>query len=141
MQGANHIVIKAKSKQRAIKSLKQMQDDVKDAINHAKNYDPKTQNLYWSAHGKGRLNEATSWLKTYVHEMGHQVHFAAGRTAMTGTQWIPSKYGGSNFMEQFAETFVQYVFDPVELKKASPNAYKWVDEAVNASLKIVDKWN
>ena len=66
--------------------------------------------------------------------MGHQVHFAAGRTAMTGTQWIPSKYGGSNFMEQFAETFVQYVFDPVELKKASPNAYKWVEETLAAAL-------
>ncbi len=66
--------------------------------------------------------------------MGHQIHYAAGRPAMAGKAWIPSKYGGTNYMEEFAETFVQYVFDPVELKKASPNAYKWVDEAVNAAL-------
>ena len=141
MQGANHIVIKAKSKQRAIKSLKQMQDDVKDAINHAKNYDPKTQNLYWSAHGKGRLNEATSWLKTYVHEMGHQVHFTNNSNKLSSYDWSPSEYGTSNHLERFAETFVQFIFAPVELKKASPSAYKWIEETLDASLKIVDKWN
>jgi len=141
MQGANHIVIKAKSKQRAIKSIKQMQDDVKDAINHAKNYDPKTQNLYWSAHGKGRLNEATSWLKTYVHEMGHQVHFTNNSNKLSSYDWSPSEYGTSNHLERFAETFVQFIFAPVELKKASPSAYKWIEETLDASLKIVDKWN
>ena len=141
MQGANHIVIKAKSKQRAIKSLKQMQEDVKDAINHAKNYDPKTQNLYWSAHGKGRTNEATSWLKTYVHEMGHQVHFTNNSNKLSSYDWSPSEYGTSNHLERFAETFVQFIFAPVELKKASPSAYKWIEETLDASLKIVDKWN
>jgi len=141
MQGANHIVIKAKSKQRAIKSLKQMQEDVKDAINHAKNYDPKTQNLYWSAHGKGRQNEATSWLKTYVHEMGHQVHFTNNSNKLSSYDWSPSEYGTSNHLERFAETFVQFIFAPVELKKASPSAYKWIEETLDASLKIVDKWN
>ena len=37
-------------------------------------------------------------------------------------------------MEEFAETFVQYIFDPVELKRVSPDAYKWVDDALAAAL-------
>ena len=36
--------------------------------------------------------------------------------------WIPSAYGTGNYKERFAETFVQYIFSPVELKKASPSA-------------------
>ena len=52
---------------------------------------------------------------------------------VTGT-WIPSAYGTTNTMEQFAETFVQYIFDPVALKSASPEAYKWVDDAMKAAL-------
>ena len=55
--------------------------------------------------------------------------------------WIPSAYGTGNYKERFAETFVQYIFSPVELKKASPSAYKWIEETLDASLKIVDKWN
>ena len=66
--------------------------------------------------------------------MGHQVHYAANRPAMAGKAWIPSRYGGGNYMEEFAETFVQYVFDPVELKRVSPDAYKWVDDALAAAL-------
>jgi hypothetical protein len=49
--------------------------------------------------------------------------------------YIPSGYGGSNNMEQFAETFVQYIFDPVGLKKVSPEAYAWVDDALAKTLK------
>jgi len=145
MQGANHINVRLRPTHKKIKNLTKVRESVKQSIlESAKgtpqgNVDSKLYKLRLSnaknpLDRRLKLHTEESWLTTWVHEMGHQVHFAAGRTAMTGTQWIPSRYGGSNFMEQFAETFVQYVFDPVELKKASPNAYKWVEETLAAAL-------
>ena len=137
LQGANHIAMKAKPFHKKIKNLASIKSAVKDSIQQAAKGTPLQhvdENLYqW----KGRTlasKTGDSWLTTYVHEMGHQVHYAANRPAMAGKAWIPSKYGGSNYMEEFAETFVQYVFDPVELKRVSPDAYKWVDDALAAAL-------
>ena len=144
IKGSNHIVLKAKGKQKAIKSVKQMQNDVKDAVNYAKNNQNNPnwdRSNYWSAHGKGRFDEGTSWLKTYVHEMGHQVHYTNNLNKLDSYDWIPSAYGTGNYKERFAETFVQYIFSPVELKKASPSAYKWIEETLDASLQVVEKWN
>ena len=143
IKGANHIVLKATSKQKAIKNLKKMQDDVRDAVKYAKNNQNNPnwdRNNYWSAHGKGRFDEGTSWLKTYVHEMGHQIHYTNEVNKLSSYDWIPSAYGNSDYKERFAETFVQFIFSPVELKKASPSAYKWIEDTIDASLKKVDKW-
>ena len=65
--------------------------------------------------------------------MGHQVDYAAGKIRRDFL-YRPSGYGSTNDMEQFAETFVQYIFDPVGLKKASPLAYKWVDDSMTRAL-------
>jgi hypothetical protein len=114
------------------------------------------QGLYKRS-GKTSMKTELGWINTYVHEMGHQVHFKAGmphidtyvKQAMEGKKlsnleaglernqlrWKPSKYGTTNEMERFAETFTQYVFAPDELKKASPVAYKWVEEAMKEALK------
>ena len=82
--------------------------------------------------------------------MGHQIHYASNKPKLSfrknfelnsydrditmGT-WLPSFYGSSNYLEQFAETFVQYVFDPVGLKKVAPEAYRWIDETMATALK------
>ncbi len=110
---------------------------------------------------KGTVKAPEDWLMTYVHEMGHQVHYAAGvpqfrgmlptdllqraaQNNMDGIKalgeikaktWKPSKYGDSNEYERFAETFVQFVFAPEQLKKASPDAYNWVKAALEKGLK------
>jgi len=113
-----------------------------------------TKDLYKKT-GKTTWKTTEGWLGTYVHEMGHQIHFRAGMPSidkliaektkgLTGEKllvernklgWNPSKYGTTNGMERFAETFVQFVFAPDELKKASPVAYKWVEEAMKEALK------
>jgi len=134
--GGNHILIKRKADMRPITSLKQMREDVKDAIKRAKT----GKDLYWSANGEGMYKGESHWLKTYVHEMGHQVHYASGKPTLSSYDWTPSQYGSSNSAERFAETFVQYIFAPVELKKASPSAYKWVEDTLSSSLKEVETW-
>ena len=105
--------------------------------------------------GKTTWKTEDGWLNTYVHEMGHQVHFRAGKPSIgkyitdgidkvpkiqqlaeiKKRNWYPSQYGMTNELEQFAETFTQYVFAPDELKKASPAAYQWIDDALKEALK------
>jgi len=92
-----------------------------------------------------------TWLLTLVHEMGHQIHYAAGTPhpgfmkqgpkgmVFTPLKHVPSKYGKTNQYEYFAETFTQYTLTPNALKKASPEAYKWVDQIVKKAL--TGKWS
>ncbi len=147
--GANHIVLRRQTYHRSLKKLgkyapdplEEIRDAVKRSVATAAEKKP-LPNVDWRLYertypkalkGRSRFEGKYSWLTTYVHEMGHQIHYAAN-TVQGYSNWVPSKYGGSNLFEQFAETFVQYVFDPVGLKKAAPDAYKWVDNAVKVAL-------
>jgi SPP1 gp7 family putative phage head morphogenesis protein len=115
----------------------------------------------WEKTGKTTWKSKEGWAVTYVHEMGHQVHFAANTPGMNAylpedlrkqaagsgpaaieaigklrqMEWKPSTYGATNGMEQFAETFVQFVYAPEELKKASPAAYAWIEGTLNEAMK------
>jgi hypothetical protein len=115
----------------------------------------------WDKTGKTTWKSKEGWAVTYIHEMGHQVHFAAGTPGMNNylpeeirkraagkgidainaidelykMQWKPSTYGTTNGEERFAETFVQYVLAPEELQKASPAAYAWVEGTLKEAMK------
>ena len=139
LQGANHIVMRVQPYHKKIKDLSKIKTAISNSIKNAAKNTPlgNVDNDLYKFTGR-KITDGDSWLTTFVHEMGHQVHYAANRPAMKGATWIPSKYGGTNFMEEFAETFVQYIFEPVELKKASPNAFKWIDDAMKDALNSVD---
>ena len=47
----------------------------------------------------------------------------------------PTQYSRKNHLEQFAESFTQYIFNPEGLKEQAPRLYKWVDEAVEEAIK------
>ena len=142
-QGANHIVIRRDSKTMGVTKVNQLakiRESVKDAITRRGGY----FELNRSAGGDLRFTEPEiTWLTTYIHEMGHQVHFVAKELSyekfFKGVEkvWKPSVYGGSDNIERFAETFVQYVLAPDSLNKASPEAYKWVDTAMAQALRAL----
>ena len=144
-EGSNHIVIRRDSKTIGVTKASQLgkiRKSVKDVI--TKRFEGGRFNLDRSAGGQLRYTEPEiTWLTTYIHEMGHQVHFAAKELSyekfFEGAEriWKPSVYGGSDNLERFAETFVQYVLAPDSLKKASPEAYKWVDTAMTKALKAL----
>ena len=148
--GRNNIVVRSRSNYKPVKDLKEVIAVIKGSVKAAAEGKPFRNS------GGDVFGEVTGffgpqeWVGTYVHEMGHQVHYAASKVKlsfrkvlelnsfdrdMTPGTWIPSEYGSSNYLEQFAETFVQYVFDPVGLKKVAPEAYKWVDDAMATALK------
>ena len=124
------------------KALKKLQDAVEDGVNQAAKGTPlrngasAAQTLTIQRKKYSFKAGESNWLTTYVHEMGHQIHYAVGSPMPTGkaAQWKPSKYGTTNKQEWFAETFMQYTLAPNALKKASPEAYKFVDDAVKRAL-------
>lgn len=83
-----------------------------------------------------------SWLATFVHEVGHQVHFRGNNGgnylgsphALKGGLASVSQYGLTNEYERFAEAFVQYTFNPAGLREHAPGLYSWVDEALTQAI-------
>ena len=164
VNGGGFIVLKQTSRQVKIKAreLTRTKEAVLRSVEDAAAGKPKfvTNSDLYSVTGKTTVDTKDGWLATFVHEVGHQVHFNAGKPSISRSlmkanpdlradklsklqleleirkaNWVPSKYGATNGMEQFAETFVQYVFAPSALKKANPAAYSWINAALEEGLK------
>jgi|GEM_PF-4778227 hypothetical protein len=95
-------------------------------------------------------------MATYVHEVGHMVHFASGDTRNTivkispalegnirdaepgnplggllgDTRHFVSDYAMTNRLEMFAEAFTAFVVSPAALRQRSPEVYDWVDDVL-----------
>lgn len=99
-------------------------------------------------------NEIT--MNTFIHEVGHMIHFASGDArntvvkltpalesnvyeedpdnplgSLTGpTRHFMSDYAKTNRLEMFAEAFTAFVAAPAALRKRSPEVYEWVDDVL-----------
>ena len=139
--GFGAVVIKRASHQTALKTAQDVaayRENIRLGVRDASFRKPAfvTDRYAFVKNSKGDWTNKQDWLTTYTHEMGHQIHYAAGQPNMPeGVNWTPSKYGATNMDERFAETFVQYVHAPEDLKKASPQAYKWISDALKRALK------
>jgi hypothetical protein len=139
--GFGAVVIKRASHQSVLKSAADVanyREQIRLGVRDASFRTPAfvTDRYAFVKNSKGDWINKQDWLTTYTHEMGHQVHYAAGQPALPeGANWTPSKYGATNMDERFAETFVQYVHAPEDLKKANPTAYKWISDALKKALK------
>ena len=95
-------------------------------------------------------------MATYVHEVGHMVHFASGDTRNTivkispalegnirdaepgnplggllgDTRHFVSDYAMTNRLELFAEAFTAFVVSPAALRQRTPEVYDWVDDVL-----------
>ena len=118
--------------------------------------DPGAKTSYTTAGapGLGRNEQVTS---TFIHEVGHMVHFASGdarntipklpqnlESALTSAapglfgggslvgdnRFFVSDYSTTNRLEFFAESFVAFVVAPQQLRQRSPEVYDWVDDVL-----------
>ena len=87
------------------------------------------------------MDSSIDWFSTFIHEMGHQVHYQAGAGNL-GSQFktlkgmtYPTRYSRKNNFEQFAESFTQYIFNPEGLQQRAPRLYKWVEETLDLAIK------
>ena len=86
------------------------------------------------------MDASIDWFSTFVHEMGHQVHYQAGAGNL-GRQFsklkgmtFPTEYSRKNALEQFAESFTQYIFNPEGLQEKAPRLYNWVEQTLDQAI-------
>lgn len=85
--------------------------------------------------GKDRIDAIR---RTFVHELGHHVHFSAGtdidrriREAFLDPDSKPlTQYAGANRREYWAESFAAWVFHRGELRRRDPVGYRMVREVL-----------
>lgn len=131
-QRFNHVVIKAKAAD-SFKTVKfaALQKRASEVIKYA-------NGSQWSFSGyiKQTESDAARVLTTWIHEMGHQVHFKAGTPNLPDD--LPrdglTQYSQTNVYEFFAEHFVAWVLAPDTLKKHKPEIYRFITDAVEKSL-------
>lgn len=76
--------------------------------------------------------------RTFVHELGHHLHFTAGsdadkvvRNAFQDPNSKPlTRYGGTVHYEYFAESFAAWVFHRGDLRRHDPVGYRMVREVL-----------
>jgi len=101
-------------------------------------------NAIVNGYGSITFSDELRTAETYVHEIGHLVHFKV--RAKLGSEYrLPksfdytqnvSQYGASktpednNYKETFAEAFTFYVMDKEGLKEVAPSLFDWVERAL-----------
>lgn len=77
---------------------------------------------------RNRGLRAEAPVSTWVHELGHQMHFADGGPRRPAGLPSLSLYGGVNFYEWHAEHFTMWLFDRESLAEVAPDIAKYFDE-------------
>ncbi|MRJ41185.1 MULTISPECIES: phage minor head protein [Idiomarina] len=80
-------------------------------------------------------------LITWLHELGHQVHFWGGQSSWPQSLSAASvtRYGATNAEEFFAEHFVLWFFARDELMIYNPQIARWIDEQMTSALSSTEK--
>lgn len=91
-------------------------------------------NRYWSVSDGVRqaAGDTARALTTWLHELGHQIHFYAGTPSVPAAQGAVTHYGSSNELERFAEWFAAWALAREELHRLRPELVDWI-EAVLAT--------
>ncbi len=133
---SNHVVVKSKASVHLsalnIATLKQAAAEVVSQRISSDNL----ADLMWSLSNNSlkQSGEAARVFTTWLHEIGHQVHFKAGTPDLTKYGTV-SKYGFTNHKEHFAEWFTAWVLAPEKVKEYSQELYTLIKEAVKGTGK------
>lgn len=149
--GFEHVVVKVKASQNLAKvDMQAVQDTaaltVKLASNNAGkytlNYNGQTlkrDHTISSTLNALDKNEAHAVVATWLHELGHQVHYYAGAPTFLKDALPVTYYGAANKYEEFAEAFTAWALARKELAKWQPDLVSWIDELVNTATKSQEK--
>lgn len=149
--GFEHVVVKVKASQNLAKvDMQAVQDTaaltVKLAANNAGKYSfkhngqtLKRDHTISSTLNALDKNEAHAVVATWLHELGHQVHYYAGAPEFLKNALPVTYYGAANKYEEFAEAFTAWALARKELAKWQPDLVSWIDELVKTATKSQDK--
>ncbi len=138
-----HIVIKVKSTSNLNKvNSEQLKQVVSTAISKYKantkpysryQYDDRAYAL------TAEVGENTGLITTYLHELGHQVHYYAGGVDVPKGAKYLTQYAESSGKEYHAESFVAWLLDRKALYKHDPITAKHMDGVMNKAIKAQSK--
>lgn len=81
----------------------------------------------------------TQEFSTYLHEMGHQVHFKAGKPSPPeDIQGSVTDYGSKNEMEWFAEHFNLWMLDADAYEKVDPVGAQFIRDTLEQATESAD---
>ncbi|WP_299001772.1 phage minor head protein [uncultured Shewanella sp.] len=142
----DHVVVKAKANVQLasmdMQAVKQAADKVVlAAMNNdgprrfyvrGKTTDPIHR--YWSVSAATeQISEAARVLTTWLHEIGHQVHFKAEQPDLMAHGSV-SQYGFANHKEHFAEWFTAYMLAPMQVKNYNETLYTLIEQTLKQAI-------
>jgi len=136
----DNVTVKVKSSHNLAKiDIKQMLKELDDIIQQGakgtgKHKFPDGDHRWFGfLEAGGGFDSNASRFLTWLHEVGHQVHYKAGRIAKPTDKYL-TKYanakrrdGSFSDEEWFAEHFVAYILRREELNKVWPDIVSWFD--------------
>ena len=126
----NHTVVYYDSRKSKSKNLKidhkRIRQSAKDLLNGKKDT--------FSTSSAEKYDNDTQTFVTFIHEMGHQVHFKAG-TPSPPTNTAYTKYGQTNEKEWFAEHFALWMMNPKAYKNKEPETAKFFVDSLKKAIK------
>lgn len=129
-QLANHVVI---SHAKQVQDFLPDKGEVKASVNKAIDNFKGNSGLSWHT-ASNVLTQSGQTLSVYLHEMGHQVHYAAGMPKRPEKAKMLTSYSYTNHAEFAAEHFVFWATSPKKYRETDPVGYAWVDKMMNDSL-------
>ncbi len=138
-----HIVIKVRSTSNLNKvNPEQLRQVVSTAITKYKgNTKPYSRYQYDDrAYAiTAEVGENTGLVTTYLHELGHQIHYYAGEVdAPKGAKYL-TQYSQKDHKEYHAESFVAWLLDRDALHKHDPVTAKHMDNVISKAIKAQSK--
>lgn len=131
----NHVIVKVKSSTQFLKAqVNEMINVVEGAI-----FQKRAGKTEWSlssiVRNNGDSHEHSGALITWLHEIGHQVHFKAGSPALPAAlNTRITRYGGSNNFEWHAEHFAAWVLNRKALAEWNNDIAEYFDELIKGVL-------
>lgn len=121
-----HVVVKAKSTDSLRRvTVQQLQEAIEQAMQlSASNKVYSLSTVIQAMHG-----DNARIINTWLHEMGHQIHFRAGSPKPPVSDAI-TQYAAVNEFEWFAEHFVMWLLTPEQLNARQPDIFNFITDTL-----------
>ncbi|WP_051785787.1 phage minor head protein [Endozoicomonas numazuensis] len=93
-------------------------------------------NRYWSLSDAAGQKSPEQIVTTWIHEVGHQVHYWAGSPSFPALSRVSvlTEYSRTNKYEWFAEHFTAWYIDPIGVRKWNPKAADFIEATMKEAI-------
>lgn len=148
----DHVVVKVKASDKLKEvDIQKVQLAASEVVRDAKNnsgprsWSPRGTsgeqiNRHWSisANVEAKAGESARRLSTWLHEIGHQIHFYAGSPDISALGLV-SRYGATNKLESFAEWFSAWALARDEVALFNPKLVERIEAIIADAIKSQGK--